>query len=483
MTAFLWTAAEGVAATGGEMRASWPGVTGVSIDTRSIAPGELFVALRGESRDGHDFVGDALARGAGAALVDRVPDGLPAGAPLLVVDDTLESLRALGTAARARTRARIVAVTGSVGKTSTKEMLRAMLGVQGSVHAAEKSFNNHWGVPLTLARMPADVDYAVLEIGMNHAGEIRPLTRLARPQVAIVTTVEAVHLAHFGSVEEIAEAKAEIFEGLDGNGVAILPFDNPHYGRLRGRIGMARPVTFGRGEGADCRLVGARVTGSVTVVQLVFRGRPLTFTTAAPGSHFASNAAAAMAGVEALGADVAQAALALAHWTAPEGRGFRWIIRIGPGGLDGEVTLIDESYNANPASMRAALAVLGTADVKHGMGRITHGRRIAFLGDMLELGPGADELHAALAAAPEMAGIDLVHCCGSHMHALWEALPRERRGEWHEDSATLGERARRTVDAGDVCMVKGSLGSRMVRVVDAIKSLGRPLGVDRAEEE
>ncbi|MCL5777841.1 UDP-N-acetylmuramoylalanyl-D-glutamyl-2,6-diaminopimelate--D-alanyl-D-alanine ligase [Limibaculum sp. FT325] len=483
MSAYLWTAADAAAATGGEARGRWQGVGGVSIDTRSIVPGELFVALTGENRDGHDFVADALTRGAGAALVSRVPDGVAPDAPLLVVGDTLEGLRALGAAARARSRARVIAVTGSVGKTSTKEMLRAMLAAQGRVHAAEKSFNNHWGVPLTLARMAPDTDFAVIEIGMNHAGEITPLTRLARPHVAIVTTVEPVHLEHLGSIEAIADAKAEIFAGIEPGGVAVLPLDNAHYGRLAAQIRAARPVTFGRAAAADFRLDEARIAGGATVVRAHAREQALTFKIGAPGVHFAGNALAALAAVEAVGGDIVRAAMALGQWGAPEGRGHRWSIRLGPGGLDGAVTLIDESYNANPASMRAALAVLAAAEPEDGVGRVSRGRRIAFLGDMLELGPEEARHHADLARAPEMAGVDLVHCCGPRMRALWEALTRERRGEWFEDSAGLAEKARRTVDAGDVCMVKGSLGARMSRVVEALKGLGRAVDAQAREEE
>ncbi|MBK0399662.1 UDP-N-acetylmuramoylalanyl-D-glutamyl-2,6-diaminopimelate--D-alanyl-D-alanine ligase [Limibaculum sp. M0105] len=483
MSGYLWTATDAAAATRGTAQGAWDGVTGISIDTRTILPGELFVALMGENRDGHAFVADALAKGAGAALLSRIPDGLTRDAPLLVVRDTLDGLRDLGAAARARSRARVVAVTGSVGKTSTKEMLRAMLASQGHVHAAEKSFNNHWGVPLTLARMAPETDYAVIEIGMNHAGEITPLTQLARPHVAIVTTVEPVHLEHLGSIEAIADAKAEIFCGLEPGGVAVLPFDSPHFARLAAQIGEARPVTFGRTPGADFRLDDARIAGAVTVVRAHARDVALTFKIGAPGVHFASNALAGLAAVEALGGDITRAAMALGQWHAPEGRGHRWSILLGPGGLDGAVNLIDESYNANPASMRAALAVLAAAEPQDGVGRVARGRRIAFLGDMLELGPEEAPIHAALAAAPEMAGVDLVHCCGPRMRALWEALPREKRGEWFEDSEKLAHKARRTVDAGDVCMVKGSLGARMARVVEALKGLGRAVDAQLREEE
>lgn len=482
MSAPLWTAAEAAAATRGEARGGWEHVTGVSIDTRTIAPGELFVALAGENRDGHDFAAEALARGAGAAMVSRTPEGLPADAPLLVVADTLEGLRGLGAAGRARSAARVIGVTGSVGKTSTKEMLRAMLAPQGATHAAEKSHNNHWGVPLTLARMPADTRWAVLEMGMNHPGEIAPLSRLARPHVALITAVEAVHLAAFGSVEEIADAKAEIFAGLEPDGVAILNRDNAHFERLARQAGDARILSFGT-DGADLLLEQARVTGLSTVVRARIEGQPMTFKLGAPGAHFALNAVAALGAASVVGADLARAGLAMAGWAPPDGRGRRWRIDLGPAGMDGTITLIDDSYNANPASIRAALAVLAASPVTHDTGRVARGRRLAFLGDMLELGAAEESLHADLAQLAEIEGVDQVHLAGPRMRRLHEALPPEKRGTWCEDSAALAGRARRLVDAGDVCVVKGSLGMAMRRVVEAIKGLGEARAPQAADEE
>ena len=482
MSEVLWTAADAVAATSGEVRGHWDGITGVSIDTRTIAPGELFVALAGENRDGHDFVAQALEAGAGAAMVSRIPEGAAADAPLLVVGDTLEALRALGAAARARTRAKVIAVTGSVGKTSTKEMLRTMLACKASVHAAEKSYNNHWGVPLTLARMPAETEFAVIEMGMNHPGEITPLSRLARPHVAMITTVEAVHLAAFDSVEQIADAKAEVFAGLEPGGVAVLNRDNPHFDRLADQVGGASILTFGTAE-ADLVMERACVCETATVVKAMIDGQKVTFKLGAPGAHFALNAVAALGAVKAVGGDLARAALAMADWTPPEGRGRRWRVDLGPAGMDGEITLIDDSYNANPASMRAALAALAAAPVKDGIGRVVQGRRIAFLGDMLELGPQEKELHAGLAGVAALDEIDQVHLTGPCMRELHAALPSEKRGEWFEDSEKLAQRARRMVDAGDVCMVKGSLGMAMRRVVDAIKALGDARDAQARAEE
>ncbi|MBY8974979.1 UDP-N-acetylmuramoylalanyl-D-glutamyl-2,6-diaminopimelate--D-alanyl-D-alanine ligase [Rhodobacteraceae bacterium NNCM2] len=466
---FLWTRDELIAATGGRFTGAAEGITGISIDTRSIQPGELFVALAGENRDGHAFVADALAKGAGAALVSHVPKGVSDAAPLLIVEDTLAGLEALGRAGRARSEAKVIAVTGSVGKTSTKEMLRVMLRGQGRVHAAEKSFNNHWGVPITLARMPRETEIAVIEIGMNHPGEITPLSRMAAPDVAIITTIEAVHLAAFDGIEQIADAKAEIFAGLSPEGVALLNKDNPQFDRLAEQA-TGRVVTFG--TDADLRLTKAEIRGDCTIIQADITGQRVTFKLGIAGRHFALNALAALGAVQAIGRDIAVAGLALASWAPPDGRGRRETILLGPEGVDGEVILIDESYNANPASMRAALAVLAAADVTDGIGRVARGRRIAFLGDMLELGPNEKGFHADLAALPELAKIDRVHTCGPLMEELHRALPKEKRGVWVGSSAELAAQVRRRLDAGDVCMVKGSLGSAMARVVEAVRALG-----------
>ncbi|MAS44577.1 MAG: UDP-N-acetylmuramoyl-tripeptide--D-alanyl-D-alanine ligase [Rhodobacteraceae bacterium] len=474
MTTPLWTSEAAEAATGGRATRAFV-ATGVSIDSRAVAKGDLFVALK-DVRDGHDFVVAALEAGAAAALVSRIPEGAPADAPLLIVEDPLKGLEALAAAARARTGARVIGVTGSVGKTSTKEMLRAALGAQGRVHAAEKSYNNHWGVPLTLARMPAETDYAVIEIGMNHAGEIRPLTRLARPHAAIVTTVAPVHLAHFRDEREIAFAKAEIFEGLEPGGAAILYRDNPHYERLarRARRFGARVLRFGEAPRCQARMTGLALGAAETTVSARLHGREALVKVGAPGRHFAVNALAVLLAVEAVGADPARAALALGTWTAPDGRGSRWRIVMGEVGLDGAVHLIDESYNANPTSVGAALDVLACAEGEDGVGRIGRSRRIAMLGDMLEMGPEAEALHAGLATHPALDRIDVVHCCGPLMKAMHAALPPAKRGVWVADSAKLADQIRRLVDAGDVVMVKGSLGARMARVVDGLKAMGRP---------
>ncbi|MEM6971281.1 MAG: UDP-N-acetylmuramoyl-tripeptide--D-alanyl-D-alanine ligase [Pseudomonadota bacterium] len=470
-TSALWTASEAMLATGGTISRGWL-AHGVSIDTRALAPGDLFVALKGDARDGHAFVADALAKGAAAAMVDHVPDGVDEGAPLLLVSDTLRALRGLARAARARTTARVIAITGSAGKTTTKDMARTMLAHAGQVHAAEMSLNNHWGVPLTLARMPAATDFAVLEIGMNHAGEITPLSKLARPHVSVVTTVAEAHLGQFDDISGIAHAKAEIFAGLEPGGTAVLPLDNSQIAILDAASKGFAQKRFGASDAAALRLIEASVHAEATVVQALLDGTPWTFRIGAPGRHLADCALAALTALHAAGIDPARAALELSAWQPVEGRGGRWDIVLGAGGIDGEIRLIDDSYNANPASVRAAFDVLAAQPVEDGIGRVQRGRRIAFLGDMLELGPTEMALHAGLAEDAASAGVDIIHTCGPRMRALYEALPGGRRGQWFEDSAGLADRVRSLLDAGDVCVIKGSKGARMGRVVEAVKALG-----------
>ena len=468
----LWTSDDAVAATGGQATRPF-GVTGISIDTRSIRPGELFVALQA-ARDGHDFVKDALAKGAGAALVSRIPEGCSAEDPLLLVDDVLAGLEALGRAGRARTRARVIAVTGSVGKTSTKEMLRAVLAPQGRVHAAEASFNNHWGVPITLARMPAECDFAIIEIGMNHPGEIAPLARLARPHAAMITTVAAAHLEAFESVEGIAREKGTIFEGLEPDGTAVVPTGlevTPvlmDFAQMAGRI-----ISFGPVDGSDYRLQDARVVGDATVVQAAHGAQKLLFKVMTPGAHFAQNALGVLALAEAVGCDPAVVACDMGLWQPPAGRGARERIYMDMVDERQSFDLFDDAFNANPSSMKAALDVLAASEPRDGVGRVKRGRRIAVLGDMLELGPEEAALHAGVAAFDAMKKVDLVHLAGPRMRALFEALPREKRGEWYETAQELVVRAAHLVDAGDVVLVKGSKGSKVSLVVEALRKLGQ----------
>lgn len=468
----LWTSADAAQATGGRTTTDWQ-AEGVSIDTRTLQPGDLFVALK-DVRDGHDFVAQALEKGAAAALVSRIPEGVAADAPLLVVPDVLAALEALGAAARARTRAKVVGVTGSVGKTSTKEMLRAILSGQGRTHAAEASYNNHWGVPLTLARMPADADFAVIEIGMNHPGEIAPLARLARLDVAMVTTVAPAHLEAFDSVEGIAEEKASIFDGLVPGGTAIFNADIATTPILRAKaqaIG-ARAIGFGTSDAADWHMTEARIVDEATVCRAARAGMPFLFKVSTPGRHFALNALGALAVAEALGADPMIAAHDLGRWAPPAGRGQRERIVLD---IVEETffDLIDDAFNANPASMAAALDVLIAAKPTDGIGRVGDGRRIAVLGDMLELGPTEAALHAEIARHPGLSAVHLIHCVGPRMKALHAALPRQQRGDWVETAAELAPRARNLLDAGDILLVKGSKGSKVSLVVDALRKMGQ----------
>src|SRR5499433_3379462 len=461
----LWAVEAMVAAMRAARNGPLPSsVPGISIDTRTIAPGEAFFAIKGDNRDGHDFVQSALAAGAGLAVVsaDR-REGFPKDAPLLVVADVLEGLRELARAARARTRAKIIAVTGSVGKTGTKEALRLALSRSGETHASLASYNNHWGVPLSLARCPQSARYAVFEIGMNHAGEIEPLTRLVRPQVAIVTAIEPVHLEFFGSLEAIADAKAEIFLGIERGGAAVINRDNPQFTRLEGRArdaGVERIVSFGEHARADARLIKCSLQAETSTVQARILGTDVTYKLGAPGRHLVLNSLSVLAAAALVGADLALAALALADLQPASGRGSRVTLHM----PRGTALLIDESYNANPASMRAALALLGQANV----GPL--GRRIAVLGDMLELGQRGAELHRELAVATLAHGIDLVFCCGPLMRAMWEALPSSRKGGYAETSAALEPDVLAAVQPGDAVMVKGSLGSRMTPIVKALQS-------------
>jgi UDP-N-acetylmuramoyl-tripeptide--D-alanyl-D-alanine ligase len=476
----LWTVDDMAAAMRAQRSGALPTeVPGLSIDSRTLAPGDAFFAIDGEHRDGHDFVAGALTAGAGLAVVaaDR-RDRLAANAPLLIVPDVLAGLRDLAAAARRRSGARFVAVTGSVGKTGTKEALRLALAPDGETHASASSYNNHWGVPLSLARCPASAHYAVLEIGMNHAGEITPLTRLVRPHLAIVTGIAPVHLEYFGSLEKIAEAKAEIFAGVELGGAAVLNRDNGQYpllARAATAAGIKQVVSFGEHADADARLIKFSLQPDCSSVQARILGTDVTYKLGAPGRHLVINSLAVLATVALLGADLALAALALNRLQPAAGRGTRMTLTV-PGG---SALLIDESYNANPASMAAAIALLGLAPVGGQGGHI--GRRIAVLGDMLELGPQGGALHRELAAAIAAAAVDLVFCSGPLMQALWEALPSARRGGYAESAAQLEPAVLGAVRAGDAIMIKGSLGSKMGPIVQALeRQFPRSAAVERA---
>jgi UDP-N-acetylmuramoyl-tripeptide--D-alanyl-D-alanine ligase len=455
----LWTSADIESATLGRASRAFE-ATGISIDTRTLKPGDLFVALKGEARDGHEFVKAALDAKASAALVARKPEGVNDNAPLLTVSHTQRGLEDMGRASRARSHAKIIAVTGSAGKTTTKEMLRLAFGALGATHASSASYNNHWGVPLSLALMPRETQYGIFEIGMNHFGEIRALVSFVRPHVALITTIAPAHLEFFGTCEAIADAKSEIFEGLLPGGAALIPSDSPYTDRLLTRAkqaGVARALTFGEKPGSAARLVSMDENDSGLKIESDILGRPVNFRIGAPGAHIARNALGALLAVAEADGDVLNAAAALSRFSALKGRGARFSVKL----AQGSVEVIDESYNANPASMAAALALLGSAKAK---------RRIAVLGDMLEMGPDGIAHHAALARDVESARVDLVFANGAQMQALWDALPASRRGAYGAKSSDIASKVTETLRDGDVVLVKGSLGSRMAVIIDALKA-------------
>jgi UDP-N-acetylmuramoyl-tripeptide--D-alanyl-D-alanine ligase len=460
----LWTSKAMVEAMRASVNGALPqAVTGLSIDSRTVALGEAYFAIKGDVHDGHDFVAAALKAGAALAVVETAQrEKFPSNAPLLVVDDVLAGLIDLARAARARLDAQVIAVTGSVGKTSTKEALRRVLSAQGPTHASAASFNNHWGVPLSLARCPANVRFAIFEIGMNHAGEIEPLVGMVRPQIAIITTVEPVHLEFFAGIEAIADAKAEIFTGVEPGGAVVLNRDNSQFAKLQRsakKLGINRIVSFGANKKSDARLLEVSLHAACSAVHANILGHDVTYKLGMPGRHMAMNSLAVLAAASLAGADLALAALSLSQIEPAAGRGVRRTLEV----ASGEATLIDESYNANPASMAAALNVLGQAAVG------PHGRRIAVLGDMLELGPTSAELHRGLNEAVKANHIDLVYCCGPLMRNLWEALSTGKRGGYAESAAGLEAQAIGAIRAGDAIMVKGSLGSKMKTIVNALE--------------
>ena len=467
----LWTAADAAAATGGQAVGSWA-ATGVSIDTRTILAGDMFVALQ-DIRDGHDFVAAALEKGAAAAMVTHRPHGVASDAPLLIVADVLTALEGLGRAARARTSAQVVGITGSVGKTSTKEMLRTVLARQGKTHVAEASYNNHWGVPLTLARMPADADYAVIEIGMSNPGEIAPLSIFARPHIAMITTVAAAHLEAFENIDGIAREKATIMDGLVQGGRAVLNADIPTSGILQDKAAKSGvvPVMFGL-HGADWAVTDVRLTDDTTVVSVTHNGTAYLFKLGLVGRHFAMNGVGVLAVVDALGADIGQATRDIATWAPPGGRGTRETVVLDPAVPDATLDLIDDAFNANPSSMTASLEILAGTKPRDNVGFVVKGRRIAVLGDMLELGPQTHDLHRAIARDEFLQSIDIVHCVGPHMAELHAVLPDAQRGIWALDATKMVGQIDQLIDAGDVVLVKGSKGSKVSLVVDAIRKLG-----------
>ena len=467
-TAALWSAAEAAQATGGELRGDWR-ADGVSIDSRTLTPGDLFVALKGPNHDGHDHVSQALGAQAAAAMVERAPELGSAETPLLIVPDSLEGLCALAKAARARSTARIVAVTGSVGKTGSKELIARALATAGSVSLSAGNLNNYIGAPLSLARLPADAGFGVFELGMNQPGEIAPLSRLARPHVVLVTNVEAVHTEFFDHLDAVAEAKAEIFAGLEPGAVAVLNCGNEYFEFLRDRAldaGAARIIAFGRSGEAEARLLGFSPDREGGAVDADICGTRCSYRISVSGEHWALNSVAALATAVAAGAALDAAAAALVLHRATPGRGARSRLAV-PGGV---CELIDESYNASPVAVTAAIRTL--ASIEPGPGA----RRIAVLGDMLELGAGAAEAHSALAPVLEEAGVDLVFAVGGLMSGLYSALPTPMRAAQAETAAALLAALVAALRPGDVVLIKGSLSVNMRLLVDGLKNAGETEG-------
>jgi len=459
MTDILWTTDEAAKVVDGTPFGQWE-CTGISIDSRNVEKGDLFIAIKGPSFDGHQFVHAALKAGAAAAVVSHIPQNCRQDDKLLLVKNTTRALEDLGRAARARSNAKIVAVTGSVGKTGVKEALASVLSKQGKTHATLGNLNNHFGLPLTLARMPRDCTFAVLELGMNHAGELIELSQMAQPDVAVITTVAAAHLEYFEDEAAIADAKCEIFAGLKKGGAAVLNVDNPYFERMKQACltqGVDNIITFASEQDATFSATSFEndETENGTFISAIIHGQPLDYKIAHDGRHWVANSLAVLACIEALGADVKQAANDLAHLSQLKGRGAVHTIELSGGNL----RVIDESYNANDASMRAALDVLSHQS----------GRRIAVLGDMLELGPDEIDIHKNLADACKH--IHLVFACGPLMKHLFKALPAPQRGAHASSAEHLAPLVVQAVQPGDVISIKSSRGSRTDLVLDALLEL------------
>lgn len=467
----LWTKRAFVDALDGEKTGTLGGdITGVSIDTRTLQQGDAFFAIRGERFDGHDFIPAAVKNGASVLVVAKEhADALKkAGVPLVIVDDVLAALEKLAAAARKRAHAKIVAVTGSVGKTTTKEALRHALSTIGKVHASPASFNNHWGVPLTLARLPADADFGIFEIGMNHENEIRPLAKLVEPDLVIITCIAAAHLGHFASMEAIADAKAEIFEGLKAGGTALLNADDGLFAYLvkkARKAGVAHIASFGEAAKADYRLLDMRLHAACSCFKALLGRQEAMVKIGAPGRHMVQNALAVLGAADILGADIARVSLSLQDFTAEGGRGARYELALPSGGT---FLLIDESYNANPVSMGAGLALLANSDIGQ------RGRRIAVLGDMLELGRFSREAHEKLQEPMREAGVSLAFLGGQEMKYLADVLRDDLQVYYRETAGDLLPLVLNEIRAGDVVMVKSSNSVGSSRIVAALLDRYKP---------
>jgi UDP-N-acetylmuramoyl-tripeptide--D-alanyl-D-alanine ligase len=456
----IWTSVEAEKATGGKSTCKWK-ATGVSIDSRKIEPGDLFIAIPGEQFDGHNFVKEALKKGAAAAVVTHIPQGVANDAPLLVVNYIMNALQDLGRFSRSRMRGKIIGVTGSVGKTSTKEMLALAFKGQGRVYFTEGNLNNHYGLPLSLARMHAKTDFGIFEMGMSHAGEITPLSKIARPDVAIITNVESVHLEFFKSVEEIAYAKAEIFDGMGVKCSAILNFDNQYYKILKERAkeaGLKKIISFGEKKGADYRMKDYKEKTVRALITIDADGKEIEYKLGSTGKHQALNSAGVLAVVDSVGGSIKKAAKNLAKFDAKSGRG-----KIYELDYQGKIiTIIDDCYNASPASVSAALDKFG--------GMKARGRKIFALGDMFELGATAPELHKKLSKKIVENHIDLLFTAGDLTLNLYNAVPEKIRGGSAQNSEKLCEVLAKQLTSGDVLLVKGSRGMKMENVINYLKN-------------
>jgi len=443
------------------------GITGISIDTRTLMPNELFIALT-ESRDGHEFILDAIKKGASGAVVSKVPKEVPSNFPLVVVDNVFSALTALGAAGRARISGKVIAVTGSVGKTSTKEMLKSTLSEQFIVHASENSYNNQWGVPLTLARMPVRTEIAILEIGMNNPGEILPLAEMVKPDIAIITNVTKAHLASFESLKKITEEKLSILKSLRVDGVGIINRDIENLQQIL-KSTNSKSVTFGESEDSDWKLSTVKNEGSIPIFYVASEESNFSFKLKTVGNHFAVNATAAFCAIKEVGGDLLSATISLSDWKPFRGRGERSLIYLRNAPDGPPIELVDESYNASPASVKAGLLALKTVKLLD----TNNGRRIAILGDMKELGKSERVLHQEIEIYLSDKQISLVHCVGTLMKSLYDRLPIDKKGIWFLTADEIANEIKTLINPGDIVMVKGSLSMKMELVVAAIKELGR----------
>ncbi len=457
----LWTSKEVMQATGGVTSSYWQS-KGISIDSRVVEPGDLFVAIVGPNSNGHQYVVNALAKGAVAAVIDQSGFALPSDMKnenLLYVENTKIGIENLAHFARGRTDAKIIVVTGSVGKTGSKEMLKLVLSEQGKTTATLGNLNNHWGLPLSLTRMPKNTEFGVFEMGMNHAGEITPLTKMARPHVALITTVELAHSEFFNSIEDIADAKAEVFNGIEPSGTVVLNIDSPMFGRLNDaaiNCGILDIRTFGSHDNANCRLVNVELSANGSNVEIQLNGKQIKFKIGVPGLHWVQNALGVLCSVDAAGADAEMASQKLKDMVGLKGRGRQYVLPHD----GGTFLMIDESYNASPASMNAAIEVLGNTQVDG------YGRKIAVLGDMLELGTQAKVIHEVLAEKLVKNEIDLIFATGQNMLDLWARLPSQMQGFHAMTAQELSPLVHSVIRSGDVVMIKGSLGSKTNLIVE-----------------